>query len=104
LKRSLMTTLPAAVPNIALATSARREGAIVTLEVVTTPSAMGRLASDELTELFRCDQGTDTPAMAGFWSELIALKGRSVRKRSRPGSAESTPGSGLSDQTGDKWR
>jgi hypothetical protein len=104
LKRSLMTTLPAAVPNIALATSARREGAIVTLEVVTTPSAMGRLASDELTELFRCDQGTDAPAMAGFWSELIALKGRSVRKRSRPGSAESTPGSGLSDQTGDKWR
>ena len=66
LKRSLMTTLPAAVPNMALATSARREGAIATLEVVTTLSAMGRLASDELTELFRRHQGTDTTAMAGF--------------------------------------
>jgi hypothetical protein len=47
---------------------------VITLKVATTPSAMGRLAYDELTELFRRDQGTDTTEMTGLPSPLLSRR------------------------------
>ena len=65
---------------------------IVSVEVVATASALGRLAHDDLAKLFRRDQSTDTTAMTGLPSPLLprwrnrraALHRRGIRG-GRPG-------------------
>jgi hypothetical protein len=48
---------------------------VITLEVAAAPSAMGRLAHHELTDLFRRNQDTDTTVMTGLSSPLLSRLG-----------------------------